>query len=185
MLPASPRLYTVGHSNRSLRELIDLLAAAGVQSLVDVRRVPRSGRHPQFNEEVLREGLGGAGIVYHWAGRQLGGRRESRPDSPHRALEEAFRGYAEYMETDAFQRAAAQLASLALRTRVAVLCAEREPDHCHRSLIADYLTLGGAKVLHLVAPGETREHRLNPALRLESARPVYDRGVSRALDFDA
>jgi len=183
-MPQPPQLYTVGHGNRSLRELLDLLAAAAIETLVDVRRVPRSGRHPQFNEEALREGLAAAGIVYHWAGRQLGGRRKSRPDSPHRALEAAFRGYADYMETDAFQRAAAQLVSLAMRGRVAALCAEREPDHCHRSLIADYLTLGGASVLHLVAPGETRPHRLNPALRLESVRPVYDRGVSGALHFD-
>ncbi len=176
-------LYTVGHSNRSIQDLLALLGSAGIQTLVDVRRVPRSGRHPQFNEPQLRVVMSSAGIVYHWAGRQLGGRRDDRPDSPHTALQGAFRGYADYMETEDFEKAAAQLISLASQGRTAVMCAERDPDQCHRSLIADYLTLQGLSVLHLVAPGEIREHRLNSALRMESVRPVYDRGTTGTLDF--
>ena len=181
----APTLYTVGHSNRSIQEFIDLLVVADIQTLVDVRRVPRSGRYPQFSEPQLRVAINGAGMAYHWAGRQLGGHREGSPDSPHTALHGAYRGYADHMETDVFEKAAAQLVSVAFQGRTAVMCAEREPDHCHRALLADYLTLRGLTVLHLIARDEVREHRLNPALRTESVRPVYDRGTTGTLDFDS
>ena len=179
----APTLYTVGHSNRSTQDLMDLLVSAGIRTLVDVRRVPRSGRHPQFNEPQLRVVMNNAGIAYHWAGRQLGGHRDARSDSPHTALQGPIRGYADHMDTDAFEKAAAQLVSLASHGPTAIMCAERDPDRCHRSLIADYLTLRGVSVLHLFAPDEVREHRLNPALRTESVRAVYDRGTTGTLDL--
>jgi len=176
-------IYTIGHSNRSEEDVLGLLGTVGVRALVDVRRNPRSSRYPRFNQERLRQVLNGAGLVYHWAGRQLGGFRAPRPGSPHVALEGGFRGYADYMETDAFQRAAAQLVHLGLRDVTAFMCAEKDPERCHRSLIADYLTLGGARVRHQIEVGETREHCPSPQLRPESGRLVYDRGVSGALDF--
>ncbi len=176
--------YTIGHSNRSARSFVELLASVGVESLVDVRRVPRSSRHPQFSEGNLRTVLGEAGVVYHWAGRQLGGFREPKDNSPHIALDGGFRGYADYMETEAFERAMAQLRSLGAQGRTAVMCAEKEPCDCHRSLIADYLTLRGEQVLHLIEIGSVREHVLSPKLRRESGRLIYDRGVSGIL-FDA
>ena len=88
------------------------------------------------------------------------------------------------MDTDAFQKGAAQLQNLAARGACAIVCAERDPAQCHRSLIADYLTLQGARVLHLIAPGEMREHVLSPAARRESAALVYDRQVSGRLGLD-
>ncbi len=176
-------LYTVGHSNRTLRELIDLLTAAGVTTLVDVRAQPHSSRHPQFEGGVLRDAAEGAGMVYHWAGRQLGGRRPVSPTSPHVALEEGLRGYADYMDTEAFRRGAAQLVQLASRGPTAVLCAERLPEHCHRGLLSDYLTLQGVRVVHLVAPADSREHQLSPSLRRDSAALVYDRQTSGRLDL--
>ena len=174
-------LYTVGHGNRKIEELISLLKETGVDTLVDVRAQPRSRRNPQFNDDALRLACENAAIVYHWAGRQLGGMRTPRPDSRHAALDEGLRGFADHMDTDAFQKGAYQLQQLAARGVCAVLCAERDPAQCHRSLIADYLTLQGARVVHLIAPGESREHMLSPEARRESAALVYDRLVSAQL----
>ena len=178
-------LYTVGHGTCQIGELMALLKEAGVDTLVDVRAQPRSRHNPQFNDDALRLACENAGIVYHWAGKQLGGMRAPRPDSPHLALDEGLRGFADHMDTDAFQRGAAQLQNLAARGVCAMLCAERDPAQCHRSLIADYLTLQGARVMHLIAPGETREHVLSPAVRRESAALVYDRQVSGELHLES
>lgn len=175
-------LYTVGHSNRALEELLELLRQAGVQTLVDVRARPYSDRYPHFSGDALRKGVEAASLVYHWAGRQIGARRPPRSDSPHAALtNEALRGYADYMDTDEFKRGVAQLRRLAARAPTAILCAERLPEDCHRSLIADYLTLQGARVLHLIGSGETREHQLRPEARRESGQLIYDRNVTRTL----
>ncbi|MDH5511955.1 MAG: DUF488 domain-containing protein [Gammaproteobacteria bacterium] len=171
----SHTLYTIGHGNRKIEELFALLKEAGVDTLVDVRAQPRSRHNPQFNDDSLRLGCEHAGITYHWAGRQLGGMRAPRPDSPHTALDEDRRGFADHMDTDAFQKGASQLRNLAARGVCAVLCAEHDPKHCHRSLIADYLTLQGERVVHLIAPGERHEHALSSEVRRESAALVYDR----------
>lgn len=184
-MPGVPALtlYTVGHSNRRLEELMALLKEAGVDTLVDVRAQPRSQHNPQFNDDALRAACERAGLVYHWAGRQLGGMRTPRADSPHVALEEGRRGFADHMDTDVFRKGVAQLQHLAARGVCALLCAERDPDNCHRALIADYLTLQGARVVHLLAPGELREHALSPAARRESAALVYDRQTTARLDL--
>ena len=178
-----PTLYTVGHSNRSLEALLDLLVSAGVETLIDVRAHPGSRHNPQFDEAKLRRGVESAGITYHWAGRQLGGRRSPRPDSPHRALEPAVRGYADYMQSDAFAQAATQLLRLAATAPAVILCAERLPEQCHRRLIADYLTLQGAKVIHLIDEAVQRDHLLSPELRRESSTLIYDRNTSGTLDL--
>jgi uncharacterized protein (DUF488 family) len=177
-------LYTIGHSNRPLDELVALLKEAGIKVLVDVRAEPRSRHNPQFNEESLRNTCTRADITYHWAGRQLGGLRTGRPDSPHTALDEGRRGFADYMDTDPFRKGASQLLTMATRAPTAILCAEREPEHCHRSLISDYLLLQGLSIVHLIRHGETREHVLSPEARRESAALVYDRHTSGALPLE-
>jgi uncharacterized protein (DUF488 family) len=177
-------LYTIGHSNRPLDELMALLKEAGVKVLVDVRAEPRSRHNPQFNEESLRDACTRADITYHWAGRQLGGLRTGRPDSPHTALDEGRRSFADYMDTEPFRKGASQLLTMATRAPTAILCAEREPEHCHRSLISDYLLLQGVSIVHLIRPGETREHVLSPEARRESAALVYDRHTSGTLPLE-
>jgi uncharacterized protein (DUF488 family) len=176
-------LYSVGHSNRRIEELIAILTQAGIKTLVDVRAQPRSARHPQFNDDVLRAACERAGIAYHWAGRQLGGMRAPRAGSPHVALGEEVRGFADHMGTEAFKKAAAQLLGMAGRAPTAMLCAERDPQHCHRALIADYLLLQGARVLHLIEAGDMREHLLSAPARRESAELIYDRQVTETFDF--
>jgi uncharacterized protein (DUF488 family) len=176
-------LYAMGHGNRPMDEFVPLLLERGIQTLVDVRAEPHSSRFPHFTMGALREAMDELGIVYHWAGRQLGGRRSARPDSRHGALEEGLRGYADYMETDRFHRSAAQLMNLASRSPTAILCAERSPQRCHRRLIADYLTLQGVEVIHVIEHNEARIHSLSPEARRESAQLIYDRYVNAELDL--
>lgn len=179
------KLYTVGHSNRSMEDLIAVLRSAGITTLVDVRQHPQSQRHPHFGSDNLRDVLAAAGIEYHWAGRQLGGQRTPQPESVHRALrEEGMRAYADHMDTDGFKRGATQLLGLADRAPTAILCAERDPMQCHRSLIADYLTLQGVEVIHLLAPGQAQAHQLRPEARRESQRLIYDRFATAELPLD-
>ena len=177
-------LYTVGHSNRQLEELMALLKSANIDTLVDVRAQPRSQRHPQFNEAALRAACENAGMIYHWAGRQLGGMRAPRADSPHVALEKGRRGFADYMGTDAFKQGAVQLQQWAARGVCAMLCAERDPMQCHRALIADYLSLQAIRVLHLIALGNSQEHILSLGARRESAALIYDRQATGQLNLD-
>jgi uncharacterized protein (DUF488 family) len=176
-------LYTLGHGNRSMEEFVSLLTGQAIQTLVDVRAQPHSSRFPRFSTNALRKAMEELQIVYHWAGRQLGGRRAARPDSPHRSLEEGLRGYADYMETEYFQKSAIQLLNLAASFRTAVLCAEKDPERCHRRLIADYLVLKGMEVIHLVALDDARVHHLSPEARRESAQLIYDRHLTAELDI--
>ncbi|MBI3546393.1 MAG: DUF488 domain-containing protein [Gammaproteobacteria bacterium] len=174
-------LYTVGHSTRPLEELVTLLKSAHVATLVDVRAQPRSQHNPQFNDSSLRAACEQAGMIYHWAGRQLGGMRAPQANSPHRALAEGRRGFADYMDSEVFKKGAAQLQQWAARGVCAMLCAERDPAHCHRALIADYLSLQGLRVVHLIAANESHEHLLSPQARRESAALIYDRQTTGRL----
>jgi uncharacterized protein (DUF488 family) len=176
-------LFTIGHGNRRLEEFFALLTEKSIQSLVDVRAQPYSRRFPHFSTDALREAAEDLGIVYHWAGRQLGGRRSVEPDSPHHALERSLRGYADYMETDRFQQSATQLVNLAAKTITAILCAERSPERCHRKLIADYLTLRGVEVVHLLDRDDAHVHQLSVEARRESAQLIYDRHANAELDL--
>ena len=175
-------LYTIGHGDRPMDQFIPLLVERAIQTLVDVRAQPHSSRFPPFTMDALREAMDKLGIVYHWAGRQLGGRRSARPDSQHDALDEGLRGYADFMETDWFEKGATQLVNLAARSPTVILCAERAPERCHRRLIADYLALRGVEVIHLIERNEARVHSLSSEARRESAQLIYDRHVEVELD---
>lgn len=177
-------LYTVGHSTRSGGELLALLTARRIATLVDVRRFPASRRHPQFARAALEEALAGAGISYLHEP-DLGGRRAPRPGSPHIAWRvAAFRGYADHMATPAFQNALARLIRRAAGERgewgerVVVLCAEAVPWRCHRRLIADALVARGIEVLHILGPPPAGllQHVLDPTARvLPGGGLIYDR----------
>ena len=177
-------VYTIGHSNRSIDEFIAILNGVPIKTLVDVRAHPQSQRYPQFSQQPLRQNLEAQGIVYHWAGKQLGGRRAVNSDSKHIALEdEGLRGYADFMETELFQKAVVQLIQLASSDNTAVMCAEKLPQHCHRNMIADYLLLQGVEVKHIIDATNVLSHQLSPMARRESAQLIYDRGATRPLDI--
>lgn len=177
-------LYTIGHSDRSIDDFLELLKVNEIEILVDVRIRPVSSRFPHFNQQDLRESLEKFDITYHWAGRQLGGMRHAQEESPHKALQnEQLRGFADYMLTEDFERAATQLLTLTRHATGIIFCAEREPEFCHRSLIADYLVLQGTTVMHIIGT-EVREHYLRPEARKESAELIYDHGIATSLGLD-
>lgn len=169
------RLHTVGHSNRSLEELVAVLRAHGIRLLVDVRRYPGSRRHPHFRRRSLETALPAAGITYRWRGEALGGHRSPRPDSPHVGWKEkGFAAYADHAETVPFQRALEEVLAEAERTPTTVMCAEGGWEHCHRRLIADQAAMRGVEVVHLVDADHTEPHRLPDFARLDGERIVYD-----------
>ncbi len=172
-MPALPTLLTVGHSNRPLETLIAMLAAHGVNRLVDIRTIPRSRHNPQFNRETLPDALAAAGIVYaHRKG--LGGLRRPRADSRNTGWRnKGFRGFADYMETDEFSSELAAVAAEAKEATLAVMCAEAVPWRCHRSLISDALLVRGHAVEHIMSAERRDPHRLTPFARVEGTRILY------------
>lgn len=172
------RIFTVGHSTRSLAELVEILSAHGVRLLVDIRRYPASRRHPHFSRESFEQRLP---LGYLWLD-ALGGRRSRRKDSPHTAWEvPAFAGYADHMETPGFLAAAAVLLERAAADGpAAVMCAEAHPSQCHRRVLSDWLVAQGHEVVHLLGVGRTEPHTLTSFARVvqEGARRrvVYDKG---------
>ena len=168
-------IWTIGHGTRSGDELVQMLQEAGVQCLVDVRSYPGSRRHPQFSREQLAASLANHGIKYKWKGEGLGGFRKPKADSKNVALRsEGFRGYADYMESAEFKKAAELLIEEAKQTKIAYMCAERLPWQCHRYLISDYLVMRGLRVTHLVALDNAQEHALNSIARVYQGMLVYD-----------
>ena len=171
------RMWTIGHGTRSIEDFLAILREAKVVTLVDVRSIPGSRRHPQFGKAELRESLTAAGIAYmHLPG--LGGRREPRPNSPHTALQvDAFRGYADHMSSPDFQRDIGQLMAVATATSTAYMCAETLWWKCHRRMLSDALTVAGWEVTHLLAKGKSEPHRLWGVARVVDGGLVYDGGA--------
>jgi uncharacterized protein (DUF488 family) len=167
------RIFALGHSTRPIEELLSLLQAAGVDTLADVRTIPRSRANPQFDKAALARSLARSGIRYVHLPR-LGGLRRARRDSENGAWRNAsFRGYADHMATAEFEDGLRELRDLAREGTVALLCAEAVPWRCHRSLLADALLARGVTVQHITGPGRTRPHRLTPFARVEGRRVTY------------
>ena len=169
-------LWTIGHSNRSIEQFIELLAGQQIQLLADVRRFPGSRRQPHFNSENLPKSLAGACIDYvHFP--ELGGRRKALPDSPNTVWRnEAFRGYADFMMTQEFRAGIERVLGLAREKRTAIMCAEALWWQCHRSLVADYLKAGGHTICHIMAAGKVEEHPFTSAARIVDGKLTYGAG---------
>lgn len=166
--------YTIGHSTRSLDELIAVLQAHSIQTLVDIRSFPMSRRLPHFNREALEKTLHEAGIRYVWLN-ELGGRRKKiREDSPNLALRNnSFRNYADYMLTAEFQRGISELIKLAEQSKTAYMCAERVYFRCHRMLVSDWLVAHGHEVFHIDGTGPVKKHELMSEARLIDGQVIY------------
>jgi uncharacterized protein (DUF488 family) len=152
------RVFTVGHGARPAAELVDVLRAARVATVVDVRRYPGSRRHPQFGQAAIEAALGEAEIGYRHEV-ELGGRRSGESGEERFAClrNPAFRSYAARMAHPAWREA---LDRALAAPAPCLMCAETLWWRCHRRLIADLLTAGGHEVLHLLRSGETQRHRL-------------------------
>jgi uncharacterized protein (DUF488 family) len=170
----SLRIWTIGHSTRTIEEFIAALEAHGIKLLVDVRSLPGSKRYPQFNRERLAESLKEHGIRYeHFP--ELGGRRKPRPDSRNVAWRNAsFRGYADYMETAEFRKGVDRLLDLADEAGpTAIMCAEALWWRCHRSLISDFLKARGIEVIHIIDANKSDPHPYTSAARLVNGELSY------------
>jgi uncharacterized protein (DUF488 family) len=186
------RVWTIGHSTRTIDDFISLLKENEINLLADVRAWPGSKRYPHFNKDVLKESLNAHGIRYeHFP--ELGGKRKSKSDSRNTAWRNAsFRGYADYMETEQFQKGVERLLAFArsdgLGSRrnerdgweavtpcpTAIMCAEAVWWRCHRSLIADYLKARGVEVLHVLGANKVEPHPYTSAARIVNGELSYE-----------
>jgi uncharacterized protein (DUF488 family) len=166
-------LWTIGHSTREIEEFIDLLSESRIEAVVDVRRYAGSRRNPQFNPEELTASLVAHGIAYIPMP-SLGGRREPRPDSVNTTWKNtAFRGYADYMQTQAFAAALDRLDTISADKRVALMCAEAVWWSCHRALIADALKARGVRILHILGSDHYVEHPFTAPARIIGGQLTY------------
>jgi uncharacterized protein (DUF488 family) len=174
--PPSIHIFTIGHSNRSLQEFLNLLKESQIAALVDIRRFPSSRKFPHFNRDALASLLETQGIEYLWF-ENLGGFRHSGTNrsSPNTGLESpGFRNYADHMMTNQFHVTVHELLSIASRRSTAIMCTERFFWKCHRRLLSDFLVAQGTDVTHIVEPGSLKPHRLTTgAILREDGQVIY------------
>ncbi len=178
------RVHTIGHSNHELEEFLALLRERGIDLLIDVRRYPGSRRHPHFRRESLEGALARAGVDYRHEP-VLGGHRVPDPASRNTGLEdEALRGYADWMYHHLFRDAVDRVVDLARSSHAALMCAEADPDRCHRRILADALQSLGVEVLHVLGPGRDRAHEPHPAALVRGPCAVeYPPGAGNQLEL--
>lgn len=175
--PITLKIWTIGHSTRTIEEFLELIILNDIEVVADVRSYPGSRKYPHFNAKALTESLIERGIDYVPL-KELGGRRRSRPDSPNTVWRsEAFRGYADYMETLEFQDGIDKLLRLSRQKRTAMMCAEAVWWRCHRSLISDYLKASGVTVEHIIDVRTNVIHPFTAAARIKSGKLVYGAAV--------
>ncbi len=166
-------IWTIGHSTRSADEFLNLLKINKIALLADIRSLPGSRKFPHFDKEVLEKSLPEAGIEYIHL-RNLGGRRKVNRDSKNTAWRvPAFRGYADYMESEDFETAAKELEHLAHERRVVIMCSEAVWWRCHRGLVADWLKLRGWKVMHILTLKKSEEHPYTSVARIVNGKLCY------------
>lgn len=166
-------IYTIGHSTHSLAEFLSMLQSFEIKFLADIRRFPGSRRFPHFDSENLKISFESAGIQYmHLA--DLGGRRKVKKDSiNNRWINDSFRGYADYMETEEFENTIVNLEHIALEQPTAYMCSEAVWWRCHRSLVSDYFKAKDWTVLHIMATGKAQEHKYTTPARIVDSNVFY------------
>ncbi|MFL5813148.1 MAG: HVA1 family protein [Bdellovibrionia bacterium] len=171
--PSVTTLFTLGHSNRPIEAFLTLLEINSVDVVADVRAFPGSRHNPQYKTENLRKYLRQAGISYrHLPG--LGGRRRPVDNSPNTGwINKSFQGYADYMRTSEFEKALESLIELALKKRVAIICAEAVPWRCHRNLISDALTVRNFRVEHILSPTRNQVHKITSWAKVRGTTITY------------
>jgi uncharacterized protein (DUF488 family) len=166
-------IFTLGHSTLPIERFITLLQTYGIERLVDIRTMPRSRHNPQFNDTALTNSLTAQHVEYVQI-QALGGLPHASKDSHNTGWRNAgFRGYADYMQTTAFQDALEALIHLSRQKRIAIMCAEAVPWRCHRSLVADALRVRGVPVIEILPESSYRMHKLTPFAQVEGVRITY------------
>jgi len=166
-------IWTIGHSTRTLDEFVAMLKSFQIELVVDIRSFPGSRRYPHFNKEALAISLPGNKIEYtHLV--KLGGRRKPRSDSHNTGWRvAAFKGYADYMETEDFSNAIKDLEFFGSKKRVAYMCSEAVWWRCHRSLVSNYLKFKGWIVMHIMGVGKAEEHPYTKPAMIEGDKLIY------------
>jgi uncharacterized protein (DUF488 family) len=169
----SIELYSIGHSNHTIDEFLELLKHYGIRSLIDVRRQPHSSKFAQFDWKALEYSLLHHEITYHWFEDLGGWRKGLGEESPNLGLKDGgMRHYADYMLSDAFRAAVGRLIGIVRIRQTAIMCAEKHVQHCHRYLLSDYLTAQGMAVTHILDQVKHSTHELT-----RSAEWVEGRGL--------
>lgn len=171
-------IYTIGHSNHPIDRFIALLQRHGIDAVADVRSTPYSRFNPQFRKEKLQAALGEAGIRYVFLGEELG----ARSKDPACYDESGRASYARLAATDLFRRGIERLLTGMQDHRIAIMCAEREPLDCHRTiLVARELEKAGAPISHILADGSLESHR-HAMERLASSLKLTETDLFRTTD---
>jgi len=174
-------IFTLGHSTLPIERFVAVLQAYAIARLADIRTIPRSRHNPQFNDTTLADSLKALHLDYVHV-RALGGLRHPRKDSPNTGWRnESFRGFADYMQTEEFENALAALIRMGREKRVAIMCAEAVPWRCHRSLVADALSVCGVPVVEILSEASWRMHALTPFARVDGLRITYPPGQAMLL----
>ena len=167
------KIWTIGHSTHPFNEFVAMLKSFQIELVADIRSFPGSRRYPHFNKEILENSLPLNGIEYVHL-RELGGRRKTNINSHNTGWRvAAFRGYADYMETELFKKGIKELEYLAGKKTVAFMCSEAVWWRCHRSLVSDYLKFNGWTVIHIMGIGKGEEHPYTSPARIVDNRLVY------------
>lgn len=166
-------VFTLGHSTLPIERFVALLQIYGIERLVDIRTIPGSRHNPQFNESALANTLTAEHLEYVPM-KALGGLRHALKDSPNTGWRNrSFRGYADYMQTEAFQDALRSLIHMSRQKCVAIMCAEAVPWRCHRSLVADALSVRGVPAIEILSESSYRMHELTPFARVQGLQITY------------
>lgn len=166
-------IYTIGHSTHPIDEFIEIIKAYSIEEIVDVRTIPKSRHNPQFNSDELNHSLQKAGILYSHAV-DLGGLRHAHKDSINEGWHNAsFRGYADYMSTEGFEKGLEELIEKASDHVVAIMCAEVLPWRCHRSMIADALIKKKWTVIDIMSKTSSSKHKLTSFLKVKKGKIIY------------
>ena len=166
-------IYTIGHSTHSVNDFIEMLQSFSIRTLTDIRRFPGSRKYPGFGKEKLAEELEKNGIDYIHL-ESLGGRRQVKKGSINTSWRnKSFQAYADYMETEAFEKAISELEIIASKQRTAYMCAEAVWWRCHRSMVSDYLKAKGWQVWHIMAAGKAEEHPYTSSANIVGNRVLY------------
>jgi len=166
-------IFTLGHSTLAIERFVTVLQSYGIERLGDIRTIPRSRHNSQFNDTALANSLKAQHLDYVHI-KALGGLRHARKDSPNTGWRnESFRGFADYMQTEEFENALSALIRMGREKRVAIMCAEAVPWRCHRSLVADALSVRDVPVVEIISESSYRMHPLTPFARVEGVRITY------------
>lgn len=166
-------IYTIGHSTHTGQNFVEILKTYGIELLVDIRTIPKSSHNPQFNSDSLERSLNDNSIDYFRLP-GLGGLRKTKKDSVNQGWgNAAFRGFADYMQTEEFEESLLQLIDIARMQMTVIMCAEAVPWRCHRSLIGDALLVRGISVMDIMGKGSVKEQQITPWAEIRHLKVVY------------